>query len=123
MGTDPFAASTKLPKPRVTAEERPARASRAASSSEPRPNFQALTGREQEVLRGVASGERNKEIALKLGVTKRMVDAYLNTIYTKLNVDSRAAAVAIAMEHGLLSQQEEPTMVNRGKQGSGSLSK
>lgn len=61
-----------------------------------------LTRREKEVLAGVARGERSKEIAARLGITERTVRAYLTNIYTKLNVDSRAAAVAVALESGLL---------------------
>jgi NarL family two-component system response regulator YdfI len=66
------------------------------------PKSMELTRREQEVLIGVAHGERSKEIALRLGITERTVRAYLTNIYTKLNVDSRASAVAVAMERGLL---------------------
>jgi len=62
-----------------------------------------LTKREREVLTGVAQGERSKEIALRLGITERTVRAYLTNIYTKLNVDSRSSAVAVAVTHGLLS--------------------
>lgn len=61
-----------------------------------------LTAREQDVLAGIASGERSKEVGARLGITRRTVESYLNSIYIKLNVDSRAAAVAIAIEHGLL---------------------
>ncbi len=63
-----------------------------------------LTRREKEVLVGVTQGERSKEIAARLGITERTVRAYLSSIYTKLNVDSRAAAVAVALEYGLLSR-------------------
>lgn len=66
------------------------------------PGSTELTKREQEVLAGVVRGERSKEIAKRLGITERTVRAYLTTIYTKLNVDSRASAVAAAMERGLL---------------------
>jgi len=65
----------------------------------------ALTKREKEVLAGVAQGERSKEIAARLGITERTVRAYLTNIYTKLNVDSRASAVAVALEYGLLPRQ------------------
>jgi NarL family two-component system response regulator YdfI len=65
-------------------------------------NYFNLTAREREVLAGIASGERSKEVAARLGITRRTVESYLNSIYTKLNVDSRAAAVAIAIERGLL---------------------
>jgi NarL family two-component system response regulator YdfI len=62
-----------------------------------------LTAREQEVLEAVSRGERSKEIALKLGITERTVKAHLAGIYGKLGVDSRAAAIAIAAQKGLLS--------------------
>jgi NarL family two-component system response regulator YdfI len=68
-----------------------------------------LTAREQEVLVGIASGERSKEVGARLGITRRTVESYLNSIYTKLNVDSRAAAVAIAIERGLLPRRREET--------------
>lgn len=64
-----------------------------------------LTEREREVLAGVARGERNKEIAARLGLTRRTIDTYLSNIFTKLGVDSRASAVAVALEHGLLPRQ------------------
>jgi NarL family two-component system response regulator YdfI len=62
----------------------------------------ALTDREQEVLIGVARGERSKEIAAQLGITERTVKAHLASIYNKLGVDSRAAAIAVASQRGLL---------------------
>ena len=61
-----------------------------------------LTGRELEVLRGVAHGERSKEIALRLGITERTVKAHLASIYNRLGVDSRAAAIAVAAQRGIL---------------------
>ncbi len=67
-----------------------------------------LTEREIEVLTHVARGERSKEIAASLGVTERTVTSYLTTIYTKLGVDSRASAVAVAMEWGILPRHREP---------------
>jgi NarL family two-component system response regulator YdfI len=61
-----------------------------------------LTDREQEVLVGVARGERSKEIAARLGITERTVKAHLASIYNKFGVDSRAAAIAVASQRGLL---------------------
>ena len=61
-----------------------------------------LTERELEVLRGVAKGERSKEIALRLGISERTVKAHLASIYNRLGVDSRAAAIAVAAQRGLL---------------------
>lgn len=61
-----------------------------------------LTERELEVLLCASKGERNKEIAHKLGITERTVKAHLQSIYQKFGVDSRAAAVAVAAVKGLL---------------------
>lgn len=61
-----------------------------------------LTGRELQVLVAVARGERNKEIAVALGITERTVKAHLTNIYNKLGVDCRAAAIATAARIGLL---------------------
>ena len=63
-----------------------------------------LTERELEVLQSAARGQRNKEIAYKLGITERTVKAHLASIYQKFNVDSRAAAVAVAAQKGLLGE-------------------
>jgi NarL family two-component system response regulator YdfI len=62
-----------------------------------------LTPRELEVLQGAAAGERNKEIAYRLGISSRTVKAHLTNVYNKLGVDSRAAAIAVAAQQGLLS--------------------
>src|SRR5438552_77372 len=61
-----------------------------------------LTRREREILQRVAAGERNKEIAARLGISEPTVKSHLVAIYFKLGVDSRASAVAVAMERGLL---------------------
>ncbi len=75
---------------------------KAASSGEI-----ALTDREREVLIGVARGERSKEIAARLGITERTVKAHLASIYNKFGVDSRAAAIAVASQRGLLPLGDE----------------
>jgi NarL family two-component system response regulator YdfI len=61
-----------------------------------------LSEREREVLEAVAKGERSKEIAAHLGITERTVKAHLASIYNKLGVDSRAAAIAVAAQNGWL---------------------
>jgi NarL family two-component system response regulator YdfI len=68
-------------------------------------NALELTEREQEVLLGVARGQRSKEIAIHLGISERTVGSYLNNIFAKLGVDSRASAVAVALERNLLPKQ------------------
>ncbi len=69
-------------------------------------NMPRFTERELEILAAVARGERSKEIAAHLGLTRRTVETYLTNIYLKLEVDSRAAAVAVALEQGLLRPKE-----------------
>ena len=61
-----------------------------------------LTPRELEVLQAAATGERNKEIAMRLGISARTVKAHLTSVYNKLGVDSRGAAIAIAAQKGWL---------------------
>ncbi len=77
-----------------------------ASSTQSKANESInLTEREQEVLEAVARGERSKEIAAHLGISERTVKAHLAGIYNKLGVDSRAAAIAVAAQRGLLRNQ------------------
>jgi NarL family two-component system response regulator YdfI len=61
-----------------------------------------LTERELEVLRAAASGAPSKVIARRLTISERTVKAHLTSVYTKLGVDSRAAAVAVAAQAGWL---------------------
>ena len=61
-----------------------------------------LTRRELEVLRLVASGETNKEIAAELVVSERTVDRHVSNILKKLRVPTRAGATAFAYEHHLV---------------------
>jgi DNA-binding CsgD family transcriptional regulator len=60
-----------------------------------------LTRREAEVLRLVAAGGTNRDIARELVISEHTVARHLNNIYAKLNVTSRAAATAYACSHGL----------------------
>lgn len=61
-----------------------------------------LTSRETEILSRVAAGQRNIQIADALNITERTVRGHLGSIYAKLEVESRTAAVARAREQGLL---------------------
>ena len=61
-----------------------------------------LTDRECEVLRLVATGRTNREIAAELVISEHTVARHLQNIFTKLDLSSRAAATAYAYEHGLV---------------------
>jgi len=61
-----------------------------------------LTARELEVLRLVASGKSNREIADALVISEHTVARHLQNIFAKLDVSSRAAAGAFAFEHDLV---------------------
>jgi DNA-binding NarL/FixJ family response regulator len=61
-----------------------------------------LTEREVEVLRLVASGRTNPEIAKVLFISEKTVSRHLTNIFTKIDVSSRTAAAAFAFEHHML---------------------
>lgn len=61
-----------------------------------------LTDREIDVLRLLATGSANKEIARTLFVTEATVKSHLVHIFTKLGVDSRSRAIHVARETGLI---------------------
>jgi ATP/maltotriose-dependent transcriptional regulator MalT len=62
-----------------------------------------LTEREAEVLRLVAQGRTNSDIASVLVLSPKTVERHLSNIFLKLEVSSRTAAAAYAHEHGLLA--------------------
>lgn len=61
-----------------------------------------LSAREVEVLRLVAAGLTNAQVAEQLVISPRTVDAHLTSIYSKIGVKSRAAATRYAFEHHLV---------------------
>jgi len=66
------------------------------------PHPQGLTPREVEVLRLVAQGLSDKEIATRLVLSRHTVHRHIHSILTKLDLPSRTAAAAYAVRHGLL---------------------
>lgn len=66
------------------------------------PESPELTRREMEVLRLVAEGQSNKEIAFNLDISDHTVKFHVNSILTKLNARSRTEAVTHAARLGLL---------------------
>jgi len=67
-----------------------------------RSRFQALSNREQTVLRLVAQGYSGAEIARQLGVSTKTVDAYKHRIHDKLGLQHRTEYVRFAIEAGIL---------------------
>ena len=55
------------------------------------------------MLRLVASGKTNREVAADLVISERTVARHVSNIFDKLGVPSRAAATAYAYEHGLIA--------------------
>jgi DNA-binding CsgD family transcriptional regulator len=64
-----------------------------------------LTPRQMAVLVLLAEGMSNNEIAARLTVSPRTVEHHLTAVFTKLNVNSRQEALALAWEHNLLANQ------------------
>lgn len=62
-----------------------------------------LTPRELQVLSMLAKGLNNKEVARELDISVRTVETYRLSIRRKLNIDTPAALVKYALEHGLIS--------------------
>ncbi|WP_020206267.1 response regulator [Cupriavidus sp. WS] len=60
-----------------------------------------LTSREHEIVRGLARGESNKEIARELGVAESTVKIHVQNILKKLNLTSRVQIAVYAVERGL----------------------
>jgi DNA-binding NarL/FixJ family response regulator len=75
---------------------------RALERGRPRP-VGGLTAREIEVLRLVAAGNTNREVAEALVISEKTVARHLSNIFDKLGVSSRAAATAYAYEHDLIA--------------------
>jgi HD-GYP domain-containing protein (c-di-GMP phosphodiesterase class II) len=65
-----------------------------------------LTAREVEVLRLLARGLSNKEIATRLVISPKTAGNHIEHIYSKINASTRARASLFAMQHGLLPEEE-----------------
>jgi NarL family two-component system response regulator LiaR len=69
-------------------------------------SMDALTARETEVLRRVALGLSNKEIAAALAVGEETVKTHVTHVLSKLQVENRAQAIVQALKRGLVSLDE-----------------
>jgi DNA-binding NarL/FixJ family response regulator len=69
---------------------------------EARASRPTLTSREVQVLKLVARGHRNKEVGAILGISEETVPVHLKSIFIKLNVNDRMAAVNVALRRGIV---------------------
>jgi len=61
-----------------------------------------LSPREQQVLQLIANGSENKQVARELGISEATVKTYLRGIFERLDVSSRAEAVAVGLRTGAI---------------------
>ena len=73
----------------------------AAAPAQAVSKVDTLSQRELDILRGIARGQANKEIARALGIAETTVKIHVQHILRKLDVSSRVHAAVIASEHGL----------------------
>jgi DNA-binding CsgD family transcriptional regulator len=100
---DNESAVTELTAARRTLAELGARPAEHEAAALIRPTLPCgLTEREVEVLRLVATGKTNPEIAALLVLSEKTVGRHLSNIFTKINVTTRTAAAAFAYEHHLV---------------------
>jgi DNA-binding NarL/FixJ family response regulator len=71
-------------------------------SREPQPDSDMLTERELDVLRLLAQGQTNKEIAAALVISERTVKFHVSAILSKLGAGNRTEAVTLAAQQGLI---------------------
>jgi two-component system, NarL family, response regulator LiaR len=76
-------------------------------ATRPKPPEYRLSDREREVLELLVEGLKNPEIADRLIVSRSTVKFHISSIFTKLGVNNRTEAVAIALKHGLTKKTDE----------------
>ena len=92
---------------KLIAAYRDAAAPRAAPDAEPAAptppasRLDVMSPRELDIVRGIARGQGNKEIARSLGIAETTVKIHVQHVLRKLDVSSRVHAAVIATEHGL----------------------
>jgi DNA-binding NarL/FixJ family response regulator len=63
---------------------------------------QALTRREEEVIRLLGRGLKNRDIAVSLGISEDTIQAHMRSIFLKLEVHDRTTALAVALRRGII---------------------
>jgi two-component system response regulator NreC len=69
-------------------------------------SYELLSPREQQVLRLIALGHTNQQVADRLSLSVKTVETYKSRLMTKLGMAGRAALVRYALQRGLLNEQE-----------------
>ena len=69
-------------------------------------SYELLSPREQQVLRLIALGHTNQQVADSLGLSVKTVETYKSRLMTKLGLAGRAALVRYALQQGLLEEQD-----------------
>ena len=77
-----------------------------ASQESAEDSYERLSAREQQVLRLIALGHTNQQVADLLGLSVKTVETYKSRLMTKLELTGRAALVRYALQRGLLEGQE-----------------
>lgn len=72
---------------------------------EERRGHKILSARELEVLELIGRGLRNKEIAVKLGISEETVVVHIRHVFAKLGVNDRTSALGVAVRRGLIHMQ------------------
>lgn len=70
------------------------------------PSYEALSSREREILRLIAKGRTNKQIAEELSLSVRTVERHRSSIMNKIGLQNRAELVAYAVRQGLFGREE-----------------
>ncbi len=86
----------------ASTNEAPTPPAEATPGDAPKTALSTLSPREREILRGIATGASNKQIARDCGIAETTVKIHVQHILRKLNVSSRVHAAVIATELGLL---------------------
>ncbi len=77
-----------------------------ARASMPEDPFESLTERERDILKSLAHGLSNKEIAAELSLTEMTVKGYVSGVLMKLGVSDRTQAALMAVRYGLVRLEE-----------------
>jgi NarL family two-component system response regulator LiaR len=83
----------------ITAQEQP------SPSRQKAPGLEELTEREIEVLRLIAAGKSNREIAEEMVISEKTVKTHVSNLLSKLHLEDRTQAAIFALKHGLSTDE------------------